>query len=71
MKQVTSISADGRDIVPLSTVKAIRQRYFGLLRSEVAEATPAKVAKDKAASIARRDGYIVQRALLYAIAYIH
>jgi hypothetical protein len=70
MKQVTSIRRRRGSIVPLSTVKAMRQRYFGHLRSEAAEATPTKAAKDKAASIAGRDGYIVKRALLYAIAHI-
>lgn len=66
MKQITS-TADRRSTFPLSTVKALRQRHFGFLQSELSEATPTK---DKAASIAGRDGHIVQRALLYSIAYI-
>jgi hypothetical protein len=69
MKQRTS-TADRRSTFPLSSVKAMRQRYVGHLRSELSEATPTQAAKDKAASIAGRDGHIVQRALLYSIAYI-
>jgi hypothetical protein len=64
MKQITS-TADRRSTFPLSSVKAMRQRYVGHLRSELSEATPTQAAKDKAASIAGRDGHIVQRALLY------
>ncbi len=70
MKKVTSKTAHGGKNVPISAVKAIRQRHFGFLKEEIKEAAPTKAAKDEAASIAHRDGYTVQRALIYAIALI-
>jgi hypothetical protein len=70
MKKVASIPARGRSTFPVSFVKAMRQRRFGFLQSEAADATPTKAVKDKTETITGRDGYIVQRALIYAIAHI-
>ncbi|HZZ63764.1 MAG TPA: hypothetical protein VFE63_21810 [Roseiarcus sp.] len=70
MKKATSRTADSRNFVPVSTMKALRQRHFGLVEDELKEAAPTKAAKDKATSITGRDGYIVPQALIYAIAHI-
>lgn len=70
MEKATSITADSRQALPVSTVEDIWQRDFGFLPDKMKEAAPIKAAKYKARSITDRDGYVLRRALVYDIARI-